>query len=251
MKILIITVAGMSSRFSESLGYSCLKCLYNENGIEESLLYTMIHQNGEFDYYVIVGGFKYDELKVVVEQEFSEIGGKILLVRNEHYDDYGSGYSLYLALERIKDMDFTEVVFAEGDLYVDRENFRKVYESVRDVVTCNTEMITADKAVAFYFDKNNGIHYIYDTDHDVLEINEPFRAIYNSGQIWKFVNSKRLRETMSLMTEREWYGTNLALIQKYFGNFERDQYDIVTFKEWINCNTLADYKKIQMKGELA
>ncbi|MDE6913302.1 MAG: hypothetical protein K2P35_06360, partial [Lachnospiraceae bacterium] len=95
MKILIVTVAGMSSRFSQSLGHSCLKCLYYENHIEDSLLYTMLHQDRTFDYYVIVGGFMYDDLKAAIEEEFKEFGDKILLVKNEHYADYGSGYSLY------------------------------------------------------------------------------------------------------------------------------------------------------------
>ena len=245
LKILIITVAGMSSRFSHSLGYSCLKCLYNENCIEESLLYTMIYQNIEFDYYVIVGGFKYEELKLAIEKDFQDIQQKIILVENVHYEEYGSGYSLYLALEKIKDMNFSEVVFAEGDLYVDREEFRAVYESNCDVVTCNTEKIMADKAVAFYFDKQNVIHYIYDIGHDTFSINEPFRAIYNSGQIWKFSNAKQLRETINAMSESEWYGTNLVLIQNYFGQLKREQYEIITLHTWINCNTISDYHKFQ------
>ena len=60
MRVLIVTVAGSSGRFSESLGYPCLKCLYHENGIKESLLYQMLHQDGDFDCYVVVGGFQYE-----------------------------------------------------------------------------------------------------------------------------------------------------------------------------------------------
>lgn len=243
MKILIVTVAGLSSRFSESLGRPCLKCLYNENCIEESLLYTMLHQDGEFDYYVIVGGFMYDELKTAVEKEFKEFGDKILLVENERYADYGSGYSLYLALQKILDKDFDEVIFAEGDLYVDRESFRKIYDNANNVITCNTEPILANKAVAFYYDKNYRIHYIYDTEHSTLEINEPFRGIFNSGQIWKFADADRLRTAVASICEEKWKGTNLVLIQEYFGSLSKCEYEIVTFKKWVNCNTVFDYKK--------
>lgn len=249
LRILIVTVAGMSSRFSESLGYPCLKCLYYEKRIEESLLYAMLHQDAEFDYYVIVGGFMYDTLKSAIDRDFKEFGDKLLLVKNEHYADYGSGYSLYLGFQKIMDKDFDEVVFAEGDLFVDRKSFRKIYDSTNNVITCNTEPILASKAVAFYFDKNYGIHYIYDTDHSILEINEPFLGIFNSGQIWKFVDADRLRKTMRSISEKEWRGTNLVLIQDYFGSLSKNEYDMLTFKKWVNCNTISDYKKCGMKGD--
>lgn len=243
MKILIVTVAGMSGRFSESLGYPCLKCLYHENGIQESLLYQMLHQNTEFDFYVVVGGFQYQQLKTVLETEFREFGERLLLVENPHYEDYGSGYSLYLALQAIRDKDFSEVVFAEGDLFVDKESFRKVYDSQRDVLTCNTEAILAEKAVAFYFDQEYGVHYLYDTAHNILEIKEPFRGIFNSGQIWKFADPKRLRQSMEVIAQEEWRGTNLVLVQEYFGSLARDDYEIIMFQDWINCNTISDYRR--------
>lgn len=244
MKILIITVAGMSSRFSESLGYPCLKCLYYEHDIKESLLYRMLHQTGEFDYYVVVGGFMYHELESAIAENFKEFGDKLLLVRNEHYADYGSGYSLYLAFERIKNMDFDEVIFAEGDLYVDEESFQKVYAYPGNVITCNREVILANKSVAFYFDTNYKIHYIYDTTHSALEIREPFLGIFNSGQIWKFADADCLRQAVTLIGEEEWKGTNLVLIQQYFGTLDKNEYDVITFEKWINCNTIADYKGI-------
>lgn len=135
MKILIVTVAGMSSRFSESLGRPCLKCLYHESGIEDSLLYNILHQNGDFDQYIVVGGFQYEELETAVKEHFTEYGDKLLLVRNEHFVDYGSGYSLYLGLKELMKMDFDEVVFAEGDLFVDRKSFRSIYENPCNVLT--------------------------------------------------------------------------------------------------------------------
>lgn len=244
LKILIVTVAGMSSRFSESLGYPCLKCLYHEGNIKDSLLYRMLHRNDEFDYYVVVGGFRYEELEKVIATDFEEFGDRIILVKNEHYADYGSCYSLYLGLERIKDLDFDEVVFAEGDLYVDEESFQKIYQAPNNVITCNQEAIWANKAVAFYYDTDNRLHYIYDTSHSALEIREPFLGIFNSGQIWKFADRERLRQVLASVDIKEWKGTNLVLVQKYFGALNGDEYDVVTFQEWINCNTVSDYKRI-------
>ena len=245
MKALIVTVAGMSTRFSESLGYDCLKCLYYPHNIQESLLYKMLHHNVQFDYYIVVGGFLFDELSSVIEKDFKEFEGKILLINNEHYAAYGSGYSLYLALQEVQKMDLDEIIFAEGDLYVDEESFQKIYHTPNNVITCNQEPIFASKAVAFYFDKNNAIHYIYDTGHQALEIKEAFLGIFNSGQIWKFADAERLRQVIASIDEKEWHGTNLVLIQEYFGGLNREEYYVITFREWINCNTISDYEKIK------
>ena len=248
MKILIVTVAGMSSRFSESLGYPCLKCLYNEGGFEESLLYRLVNQPYRFDLYVIVGGFRYEELVRAVRENFKELKDRILLVENRHYAEYGSGYSLYAGLERIRDMEFDEVVFAEGDLFVDGESFQKVCNAPGSVITCSREAILAEKAVVFYTDQAYGIHYLYDTEHRFLEVREPFRGMFHSGQIWKFADRERLYKAVSSIRREEWQGTNLVLVQKYFEMLRREEYEIITFRDWINCNTVSDYRKMKEGG---
>lgn len=240
MKALIVTVAGLSSRFGQSLGYPCLKCLYQGKQNTDSLLCRLINLY-DFDRYIIVGGYRFDELKKAAEEKFGQKRDKILLVKNEKYEEYGSGYSLYLGLQEAVKSDFTEVVFAEGDLLVDRETFETVCEAKTDVITVNREPILAQKAVACYFDQKNGIHYIYDTAHSYLEIREPFTAIYNSGQIWKFAQPKLLRNVMGLLREDEWTGTNLVLIQAYFSRCANPE--IQTFQYWVNCNTVQDYEK--------
>ena len=52
-----------------------------------------------------------------------------------------------------------------------------------------------------------------------------------------------MREITVSAGERELKGTNLELIQRYFGDLHKDEYNIVTFETWINCNTVSDYKK--------
>lgn len=244
LKILMITVAGISSRFSKSLGRECLKCIYYPSNITESLLYRMIHQKVNFDKYIIVGGFMYDDLEKVIKEEFQEYGDNIILVNNNQYREYGSGYSLYLGLRETMKWQFDEVVFAEGDLFVDKEGFQRIWESSKDVITSNQEEILANKAVAFYYDKNYKIHYIYDTGHKAFEIKEPFLGIFNSGQIWKFVQPDRLRTIYKSISEEEWQGTNLVLIQKYFQDLKREEYHIIPFKKWVNCNTIEDFNRI-------
>lgn len=239
MKVLIVTVAGLSSRFSESLGRPCLKCLYHGKSSTESMLYRLIHMY-DFDRYIIVGGYRYEELVKAVEELCGEKRDKILLAENTKYAEYGSGYSLYLGLLEALKLDFSEIVFAEGDLLVDRKTFEEVCETPADILTVNREPILANKAVACYFDLHNKIHYIYDTNHNYLEIGEPFTAIYNSGQIWKFAQPELLRKMAASMKEDDWKGTNLVLVQTYFEESEKT--DVKVFKKWVNCNTVQDYE---------
>lgn len=245
MNILVITVAGLSSRFSRSLGRTALKCIYHEKDLRESLLYRMLNQPVRFDRYIIVGGFLFEELAAALAQPaFASFRERILLVKNEQYAEYGSGYSLYKGLKAAQNLPFQTLVFAEGDLYTDSESFKRVCAAEKNVITCTREPILASSAVAFYYDTAYGIHYIYDTSHSALTIAEPFAGIFNSGQIWKFAQPERLRSVMAEMTDRDWRGTNLELIQRYFGGLSETEYDRIELKEWINCNTVADYKRI-------
>ena len=243
MKVLIITVAGLSSRFSKSVGRETLKCIYHEGSFSDCLLSRLIHLDQSFDRIIVVGGFKYGELKAACETELAAFKDKLVLAENTHFSDYGSGYSLKLGLEAAISLNADEIVFAEGDLSVDAASFKKVSDSPRSVLTSNTEAILASKAVAYYFDTDYGIHYIYDTGHSALEIREPFLAIYNSGQIWKFTGKDRIRTAFDAVTDEAWQGTNLEYIQAYFGNLAKDDYEVIQFNTWVNCNTVEDYRR--------
>lgn len=244
MKILLLTVAGISSRFSASLGYECLKCIYYKDSIEQSLLYRMLYQDTVFDKYIIVGGYQFKELEEILQLHFTSLLPKITLVENKKYREFGSGYSLYTGLRKAADYAYDELVFAEGDLYVDSESFRKIFEADQDVVTSTRESIQADKAVAFYYDRQQHIHYLYDTAHQAFVIREPFTGIFHSGQVWKFTDNQKMNNMISSLSETEMQGTNLAIIQKYFYGMDQDQYQRIIFSEWVNCNTVQDFDKI-------
>lgn len=242
---MIITVAGVASRFSQSIGYPCLKCLYFQNSIKESLLYHMLDQNPRIDKYIIVGGFRFDELRRSIDQCFGKFRDRIILVKNEMYEEYGSGYSLFLGLEAIKELKYEELVFAEGDLWVDQESFDRIWKVQGDVITCNSEAILASKSVAFYYDSQYHIHYIFDTNHSMFEIKEPFGGIFNSGQIWKFCQREQVLNAMSQLTKEDWKQTNLTFIQQYFGGLAQSEYERIELKKWVNCNTIDDFEMIK------
>lgn len=104
-------------------------------------------------------------------------------------------------------------------------------------------MIRADKSVVFYFDASGKINYLYDVTHNLLEIREPFTAVYNSGQIWKFSNPERVESVFKSLTAQEWQGTNLVFVQRYFGGLKSGEYDLIPIKQWVNCNTVDDFRK--------
>lgn len=241
MKSLIITVAGMSSRFNRDLSEPVLKCLYYEDNPLCSLLSLQIGMSYKHvDEIIIVGGYKYDDLTGFIAKNIKDSEHKIKTIYNEHYSDYGSCYSLLKGIEVVSDKT-DEIVFIEGDLFFDAKSIEEILHSSKDVISVNNEPILSNKAVALYFDANNHPHYIYDTNHSCLEIKEPFTAIYNSGQMWKFMNPGKVRDICKALSLAQEQGTNLEIIQKYFGTFTSSQLDIVRIILWYNCNTVADY----------
>ena len=61
LKISIITVAGVSSRFNKDIpeGDKILKCLYYEENPQNTLIYQMLKKLDYCDKIIIVGGYKY------------------------------------------------------------------------------------------------------------------------------------------------------------------------------------------------
>lgn len=246
MKELIITVAGIATRFNKDTDKDTLKCLYHTDMPEHSLLSQILQKSLDIDRFIIVGGYLYEELCSFVETNLKDYLPKIKLVYNPYYQEYGSGYSLIKGIKALAEKT-DEVIFVEGDLFFDVQSYDKIIHCSKNVLTINREFILSNKAVALYIDTNKRIHYIYDTSHKYLSIAEPFEAIYNSGQIWKFTSLKKLRGVVSGLTDEQRRGTNLEIIQKYFGDLSCKEYEIVPMNVWYNCNTVADYQKVYLK----
>ena len=243
MRTLIVTVAGTATRFNQDTEKETLKSLYYIDSPRHSLLVQIVEKSRGFDEIIIVGGYLHDELCRFVEEHLADYGNKIKLVYNPLYSTYGSGYSLIKGIEAVSGTD-GEVVFVEGDLYFDNASYQDILRSPLDVVTANHEFILAEKAVVFYVNKLDELHYIYDTAHKELVIPEPVKAVYNSGQIWKFRSIPRLKQVVSSLTEEQMKGTNLEIVQGYLNGLTPVQVDLLPLKTWINCNTVKDYQKI-------
>lgn len=248
MKILIVPVAGQATRFSESVGDGKrhLKCLFNYGNVHDSILYKLLHLSDKFEKIIVVGGFMFEELKNKITNNFSDLSEKIEIVYNENFSKYGTGFSLFVGLEKAMEFDFSEVVLAEGDIFVDEKSFAKVVASTNDVITINANDIDAKTSVALYVNAHNKIKYIYDTNHESLNITEPFRAIFNSAQIWKFSNPQKLRQKFATAKDVDWQGTNLVFIQNYFSDVNFCDCELVKFSVWVNCNTIEDFNKIKI-----
>lgn len=246
MKTLIITVAGTATRFNRDTAVPTLKCLYEIGGYKNTLLYQILDKARDYDEYIIVGGYLYNKLQEFTDRYLAEFKDKIKLVYNSEYSSFGSGYSLILGIKATNPAS-SEILFVEGDLYFDNGDFEKIKRSDKAVFTVNHELITAKKAVVVYESVERKLRYLYDTSHSYLQIPEPFLAVYNSGQVWKFVDVSRLTDVLNSLTPKQVQGTNLEIIQGYFGNLTPEEYEMVVFDTWHNCNTVNDYKTVYAK----
>lgn len=244
-------MAGISSRFNKDLPEEnkILKCLYYEDNPQDTLIYHMLEKTGYADRIIIVGGYKYDDLIAYIDTHIPEkLKNKIIPIYNDHYSDLSSGYSLYLGIKEILD-NFTgidEVLFVEGDLDIDTESFKKVISSEKNVLTFNYEPIYSNKAVVLYQNSNDEYHYLFNSDHGLLSLDEPFQAIFNSGQTWKFKDMESLKMANDNFYENLIEDTNLGIIQKYFDLVENNEdIEIIGLRHWVNCNTREDYKIIK------
>lgn len=114
-----------------------------------------------------------------------------------------------------------------------------------DWVRLILDMVSMNKAVAFYYNIDHKIRYIYDTGHKALEIKEPFLAVYNSGQIWKFSEVNKVKEVFERLASSAWEGTNLVFIEEYFNYVAKDNIAVIKLNNWINCNTVNDFNKVK------
>jgi len=247
MRIAILTVAGISSRFNQGVeeDRKVLKCLYTEGGSEDTLLYHLLKKCSYADRIIIVGGYKYDDLRAFCETELSGEFPQIELVYNEHYADLSSGYSLYLGVNEAVKNSPEEILFVEGDLDIDEPSFENVVRSEGTVLTYTYEPIYADKAVVLYKNGDGRYKYAFNSSHGLLSIDEPFSCMLNSGQAWKFSDMDALTKANRKFCESDRTGTNLVIIQSYIDSLDNDKITLVPLKRWTNCNTRADYAIIK------
>lgn len=248
MRIAIITIAGISSRFNQGIPEEEKrhKIIYYECDRRNSLLYHLLEKCMFADRIILVGGNKYEDVKEYCGFLPEEMKSRIDLVYNEHYADLASGYSLYVGLDAAfkKYSGIEEVLFVEGDLDIDNASFEKVVNSKQNVLTYSYEPIYANKSVVLYRNEQNEYRYVFNSSHGLLKIDEAFSLILNSGQLWKFTNADLLKAANERFFSEERDGTNLKIIQNYIDSLKSDDFELIDLSRWINCNTREDYRKI-------
>ncbi|MCI8856659.1 MAG: licC domain protein [Clostridiaceae bacterium] len=245
MRIFLTTVAGSSSRFSASLGREALKCIYYETDPQKTLLFRQLQMAGAYDRLVVVGGYRFEELAGYLERYLSgDIKQKLLLVHNEEYAEYGSGWSFLKGIRAVQALGPEEILFAEGDLAFGQEDFCRIEAAPGDVVTFTQGPIDARTSVAGYLSPDGRVHYLYDVRHGVLRVEEPFVRMFNSGQIWKFSNPKLLYAVADSLPEQVHQRTNLEMINAYFAGSSTGFPTLAGMGEWINCNTVSEFRAV-------
>ena len=133
------------------------------------------------------------------------------------------------------------MTFVEGDLFFMATDFRQVYNSPKSVITINREPIYSNKAVALYINVDGKPRYLYDTNQQTFTLPAPFNPIFNTRQMCNYPTTQSHKTTVDPLTKEQLQGTNLEIIQAYFSDMNSEEYDVVTFTDWFNCNTVADY----------
>ena len=243
MKTVIVAVAGMSSRFNQDMAEPVLKGIYTEGDVRKTLLYSILRKCKGFDRVVLVGGYQYEKLVEYVSACKEDFPFQIQMVYNSNYQEFGTGYTLKLGLEQCLQDNSSEITLIEGDLFFDEASLDDVKRSTRSVATYNNKTIYSNKAVIAYINEAHELKYKFSTNHGSVEITEPFLAIYNSGQIWKFADTGVVRQLVSDSPETMWQGTNLKFIEEYFHQISEEERELLPLKTWENCNTKADYLK--------
>ncbi len=244
MKIAIITVAGISSRFNKDIPEEekKLKAIYTETDEKSTLIYQMLKKCSYADQIVVVGGYKFDDLRAYMDGLESDLREKVQLVYNDRFSDLASGYSLYLGLKEAFLKNPDEILFVEGDLDIDDESFGRILDSDKNVLTYNYEPIYANKAVVLYKDDREKFCYAFNSSHGMLMIEKAFSCIFNSGQTWKFKDIDKLKLANEKFFAEAKGDTNLKIIQDYIDSVT--DIELVGLGRWTNCNTREDYRKI-------
>ncbi len=249
MNTVIITNAGISSRFNRGMAPEqvCLKAIYHDGEPKDTLLYHMLQKCDFADRIILVGGYLIDDLEAYVSKVVPQhIRERLHIVCNPRYKDLTSGYSLYVGvLEALKDSDTTTILFAEGDLDLDDDTFQCIAKSDKNVLTTNSTPIFSNKAVVLYQNDSGRYRYAFNAEHGFLRIEEPFSCIFNSGQVWKFTDMQKLKESAEHFCEKDIKGTNLVIVQDYLDHIEPEEIEVFSFKRWVNCNTREDFAGIQ------
>lgn len=245
MKTAIIAMAGVSSRFNEHEDKAVLKGIYTTADYRKTLLYSILKKCNGFDKVILVGGYQFESLQKYVNICKKDFSFPLQIEYNAKYREYGTGYTLKVGLDAcISESDCSEITLIEGDLFFDQESFNKVKTSDKNVATYNHNVICSNKAVIAYVDMQQKLHYVFNTNHGAVQIMEPFLEIYNSGQIWKFVNMELVREMVTELSDEIWEGTNLRFIEEYFSKLEKGKLAMIPLNVWENCNTRKDYNNI-------
>lgn len=246
MKIAIVAVAGMSSRFNENEKHEVLKGIYRLSDGRKTLLYSILRKCVGMDKVILVGGYQYENLEKYVLQYQKEFPFFIELVYNPYFKELGTGYTLKVGLEAsLKERNCEEITMIEGDLFFDEASFERVKASSYSVATYNYKPIDSRKAVIAYLNQEKVLKYIFSTNHGAVQITEPFLKIYNSGQIWKFTDIDCVLQLMRELPEEVWRGTNLLFIEIYFAQMREKKREMLPLKIWENCNTRMDYLKYE------
>lgn len=250
MKDIVITCAGGSTRFSNSVNAQAHKSIYKADGQVRCLLEWQIDtalSSENVNKIIVVVGFLHTQVEEFIKSKYPN-NDRIVIVDNKQWSSTGSNLSMCLGLLACKDTKAHSILCVEGDLYA--SNFKELIEAKSTGSFCATTNghstidsnvdvlgIVSKTSVGFqtsfeYSRNHSAFDYIY--FYDVV-------TLFPSGQMWEIATPNIDFDKVAKSAELFPNETNLEILQHF--SFRRSPMAPFELKDWINCNTITELLK--------
>lgn len=250
MKNVVITCAGGSTRFSNSVNAPVHKSIYKAKDQVRCLLEWQIDtalSSKNVNKIIVVVGFQNTQVEDFVKSTYGN-DERIVIVNNELWSTTGSNLSMCLGLLACKNTKADSILCVEGDLYA--SNFRDLIDtpSTTSFLSTTNGHSTIDSNVdvlGIISKTSTGFQtsFEYSTNHSVFENINFYNAVtlFPSGQMWELATEKINFDIVAKSAEIFPNKTNLEVLQ----HFSYSELPMIPFilTDWINCNTITELIK--------
>ena len=247
MKDVVITCAGGSTRFSNSVNCPAHKSIYKADGQTKCLLEWQIDtalSSENVNKIIIVVGFQNTQVEDFIKSKYPN-NERIITVNNEQWNTTGSNLSMCLGLLACKNTKADSILCVEGDLYA--SNFKVLIEcpstsDFRSTTNGHSTIYSNVDVLGIISKTSSGFRtsFEYSTDHSEFKSINFYNAvtIFPSGQMWEIATKKIDFDKVTKCAEMFPSKTNLEILQ-HFSSSKSPMYPF-ELKDWVNCNTITE-----------
>lgn len=252
MKDIVITCAGGSVRFSNSVKCLAHKSIYKAKNQVRCLLEWQIDtalSSKNVNNIIVVVGFLNNWIEEFIKSSYPN-NERITIINNEKWSTTGSNLSMCLGLLACKNTKADSILCVEGDLYA--SNFKELIEypstkGFRSTTNGHSTVVSNVDVLGIISKENKSFktYFEYSRDHSVFsKIDyEKVVMLFPSGQMWEIATDKIDFDKVSKSAEMFPEKTNLEVLQLFSINSMLIELTPFPLKDWINCNTISELLK--------